>query len=199
MKKILILLFLINSTLFSQIEAGGGMGLSFFSAPDFKNYVNSLSGSQFVNSFNTSADFFVELGYNINEKYQLAVEYDFNIYSVNTVVAEIELDHHKPTLIGYYYFAGNGYKLKLGGGIGLRYSIARERIISYGSKENYSTSGFGFLLKAQGDTKLSGNLYALISGDIRYDLPGEINTLNGGVYNINSFSVGVKLGVVYYF
>ncbi len=200
MKKIIIVsYFIINSTLFSQIEVGGGMGLSFFTAPDFENYVNALSGSQFVNSFNTSADFFVEVGYNVNEKYQIALEYDFNIYSINTIVVDIELDHHKPTLIGYYYLAGEGYKLKFGGGIGFRYSNAQERINSYGSKENYSTSGIGFLLKLQGDTRLSGNLYALIAGDIRYDIPGEINTLNGGVFNLNSFSVGLKLGTVYYF
>lgn len=200
MKKIIVtFILIINTTMYSQIEIGGGMGLSFFTSPDFEIYVNSLAGSQFVNSFNTSADFFVEVGYNLNDKYQIAFEYNFNIYSVNTVIADIELDNHKPTLIGYYYLAGEGYKLKFGGGLGFRYSYVRERINSYGSKESYSTNGLGFLLKVQGDTKLSGNLYALISGDIRYDIPGEINTLNGAVYNINSFSVGLKLGTVYYF
>ena len=196
---IIALIFITTPSVYSQIDLSAGMGLSFFTAPDFENYANSISNIEVVNSFNTSADFFMEIGYNLNSKYQIALEYNFNIYSVNSPIIDIELGHHKPSLIGYYALVGNGYKLKLGGGIGLRISKSEERIFAYGSTENYSTTGFGFLLKAQGDTKLSGNLYALIAGEIRYDFPGEINTLNGGVYDLNSFSIGLKLGSVYYF
>ena len=70
------------STVYSQYDVSAGMGLNFFSAPDLRDYINSsFASAEEMPSFNTSADFFVELGYNLNEDYQLSIEYNFNIYS----------------------------------------------------------------------------------------------------------------------
>ena len=50
------------------------MGLNFFSAPDLKDYINSnFATTDEMQSFNTSADFFGEIGYNINENYQMVL------------------------------------------------------------------------------------------------------------------------------
>lgn len=205
-KKIFSMLLFFSSLTFAQIDISTGMGLNFFSAPDLRDYINSnFVSSDELGSFNTSADFFGEIGYNIVQNdqkryYQIAVEYTFNIYSFNSNfvsgIYDLQVNQHKPSLIGYYVFAGEGYKLKLGGGIGLRMAQIDEKL--YGTTENYSTNGFGFLAKAQGDTKLGSDFYALIAGEIRYDIPGEIETLNKGKFNLNAFGVVLKLGISYH-
>lgn len=191
---------------FAQFDISAGMGLNFFSAPDLRDYINSnFVSSTEIGSFNTSADFFGEVGYNFNEVnktryYQISLHYSFNIYSFNSSfvsgIYDIQLNQHKPSLMGYYVFAGEGYKFKLGAGVGLRTALIDEEL--YGTTESYSSSGVGFLLKAQGDTKLGGDFYALIAGEVKYDLPGEINTLTGGKFNINAFGIVLNLGISYY-
>lgn len=195
MKKIVFSISLfISSFSFAQFDISAGMGISLFSAPEFENYIDGTSFSDAVGSFNTSADFFGEIGYNLNEKYQIAFEYNFNIYSVNSTILDVELDQHKPSIIGYYMIQGQGYKFKFGGGFGIRSSNYHEKINSYGYTETFTTTGFGFLGKAQGDTMLGDNFYAVIAGDIRYDVPGKIKDR----FTLSTFSVGLKLGVAYY-
>jgi hypothetical protein len=203
LKKYFILInIVINSAIFGQFDLGAGMGLNFFSAPDLKDYINSnFSSSNEMGSFNTSADFFIEFGYGLNENYQLGFEYTFNIYSFNSTFAsgtyDLQLNQHKPSILGYYLIKGVGYKFKVGGGVGLRIAQVDEEL--YGTTVEYTTSGFGVMVKAQGDTKLGGNFYALIAGELRYDLPGDIETLSGGKFNVNSLGIALKLGTVYYF
>ncbi len=205
MKKYLILFcIVINSALFAQFDLGAGMGLNFFSSPDLRDYINSTLSSEEMSSFNTSADFFIELGYNISEKYQISAEYTFNIYSVNANtgigIYDLQINQHKPSILAYYIISGIGYKFKLGGGAGYRIGLTDEK--QQGTTQVFETTanGFGFLLKAQGDTKLSGNFYALIAGEIRYDIYDDIETFTPGVtYNISSFGFALKLGTVYYF
>jgi hypothetical protein len=43
----------------------------------------------------------------------------------------------------------------------------------YSITTNYTAMGAGFVLKAEGNTLLSDNLYALIGVDLRYDLPAN--------------------------
>lgn len=203
MKNYLIIFALfISSTAFAQFDLGIGMGLSFFNAQDLQDYINyEISSSEEMKSFNTSADFFVELGYNLNENYQLSAEFTYNLYSFNSNdingIYDFQLTQLKPSIIGYYLITGKGYKVKLGGGIGFRSAQVEEKT-SVG-KVDYSTSGFGVLAKVQGDTKLGENIYALIAGELRYDMPGEINTLIGETVNLNTVGVALKLGAVYYF
>ena len=203
MKKfILTILFCSPSFLLAQYDVSAGMGLHFFSSPDLRDYVNSnFSTSDELSSFNTSADFFAEIDYNLANVYQIGIEFTYNIFSFNSNLFgggyDLQLAQYKPSILAYYVINGDNYKFKVGGGVGARIASVDEKL--YGSTENYSTTGFGILFKAQGDTKLGGNFYALISGEARYELPGEINTLTGGTFNLNSFGVGLKLGTVYYF
>jgi len=197
-----IISFLIFSNTFAQLDLSAGMGLAFFNSDDLEFYLNSLpfaEATNKLNTFNSSADFFLEFGYEVGEKYQLGVEYNFNIYSFNTSSGyyDLSINRHKPSLIGYYIIKGVGYKVKFGVGTGIRLLQTDEKLL--GETNTYSTSGIGFVLKVQGDTKLSGNLYALIAGELRYDLPGEIKTLVGETIGFNSIGVGLKLGTVYYF
>ncbi len=203
MKKYLFVFLLFSfGNVFAQFDLGAGMGLAFFSSADLRDYINGnfANPTNELQTFNSSADFFVELGYNVNENYQLAIEYNFNIFSFNSPLGQgiynLSVDRHKPTIIAYYIIPGVGYKFKFGGGLGIRFLQVEETI--YGPV-NYSTTGIGALLKIQGDTKLSNKLFALIAGELRYDLPGSVKTFTGATIGFNSISVGLKLGVTYHF
>jgi hypothetical protein len=214
-KRILVTLTLLFSfEVYAQFEVSGGMGISFLNSPSFRDYLNVSyipSGEQ-LSSFNSAVEFFGEVDYSISQDFQLGIEYAYQIYSfsINSSKAgfyEVSYQHHKPTLVAYYVIPGEGYKFKFGGGIGFRYLTLDEQVSNSPQPVNYTTSGLGFLLKIQGHTKLSGNLYANIGADMRYDMPGEPessgkkifdNSINENV-NLNSLSFGVKLGVSYFF
>jgi hypothetical protein len=202
-KNIFSILLFLSSISFAQIDITAGMGLNFFSAPDLKDYINSYSTAvDEMQSFNTSADFFGEIGYDINQNYQIALEYTFNIYSFNSTgingIYDFEVDQHKPSLIGYYVLPGMGYKLKFGFGVGLRNANIKEKFSGLTKTADYSTSGFGVIAKAQGDTRLSGDFYAVIVGELRYDMPGEIEAFNKAKFNVNTLGVILKLGISYH-
>ena len=136
-KNIFSMLLFFSSLTFAQIDITAGMGLNFFNAPDLKDYINSYSTAvDEMQSFNTSADFFGEIGYDINQNYQIAIEYTFNIYSFNSTgingIYDLEVDQHKPSLIGYYVLPGNGYKVKIGLGVGIRknFQDSQKRLIT---------------------------------------------------------------------
>jgi hypothetical protein len=58
----------------------------------------------------------------------------------------------------------------------------------------------GFLLKADGNTLLSGSLYANIGADLRYDINGKYtNAGTGREIKLDAFSVGIRLGITYIF
>ena len=137
----------------------------------------------------------------VNDNWDLGVEYAVNIFSYNTPIFgtgiyEISYNQHMPSALIYYVVKGEGYKIKLGGGAGYRYISLSEKIIETVS---YSSSGFGMLLRAQGLTLLSGNLYAYIGGDMRLDFPAEIVREQTDNIKLNSLAFGVKLGVSYLF
>ncbi|NMB81979.1 MAG: hypothetical protein GYA14_09190, partial [Ignavibacteria bacterium] len=109
----------------------------------------------------------------------------------------------RPSLLGYYVIAGQGYKFKFGGGLGLRLASLNEEIIT---KTNYKANGFGLLVKAEANTLLSDNLYVLMGLDLRYDVTGDLesgsgkkitNLVNNENVNLNSISVGIKIGINY--
>ncbi len=201
-KYILLFLFTGFVNIFAQFDLDAGMGLAYFSNPDLVDYLNGgfANNTNSLKTFNSSADFFLELGFNLKENYQIAAEYNFNIFSFNSPLNfsnyNLSVYRHKPSIIAYYILPGNGFKFKFGAGAGLRFLQAEESI--YGPVQ-YSSTGIGFLLKTQGNTKLSNKFYAIIASELRYDLPGEIHTKEKQLINFNSLSVGLKLGISYQF
>ncbi|MEW6196217.1 MAG: hypothetical protein AB1521_13790 [Bacteroidota bacterium] len=211
MRKYIICFFLIPMfAIDAQWDFSVSMGLDFKSTSSFRDYINSgfAPANDKLSTFSSSVNFNAEAGYQFTETFQLALEYSLSIDSYNTSVApggvyEISYNSHRPSLIGYYVVKGDGYKFKFGGGIGPRFISLEEKIIL---STDYTTNGFGVLLKADGNTLLGGDFYALIGFDIRYDMPGELksddgtyiqNYGNGERVNLNALSFGIKLGIAY--
>ena len=209
-KTVLAFLIIISiSSIKAQVDIVGGMGISFVASPSLNDYLNyNISSSEELGTFNSTVEFYGEVDYTISPKFQIGFEYVYALYGYSTSLIglnyELDYDHHKPSVLGYYVISGEGYKFKFGGGVGMRIINLSEKKIITGE---YSSTGFGILGRVQGHTALGGNFYANIGSTIRYDAPGEPangeiklhDTLTNEDVNINSFSVSVNIGFSYFF
>lgn len=212
MKKNFLLFFillLVFKPMQAQIDVAGGMGISFVYSPSLNDYIEYNWSVEDVQPFVSTVEFYGEIDYSINEKYQLGFEYVYSLYDYSSFIYntnyKLDYSHHKPSLLAYYVISGEGYKFKFGGGLGLRILQLSESIATTeAGAQKYSTTGFGFFGKIQGHTKLSDSFYANIGSTIRYDAPGEPSddgdkSINNENININSFSLSVNIGISYFF
>jgi hypothetical protein len=212
MKKIsFILIFIgLSAVVYPQISLRAGMGINFISTPSLKDYLSYLTGTQ-QPSFNTAIDFSGEADFRAANNYELGMEmaYIYNSFNFSPNGGRYELSYSvvMPTITNYYVIDGQGYNFKFGGGLGLRFASITESKEFTSNSNNYNSIGFGILLRALGNTALSSNVYANITGDIRYDINGtpknngnaiENTTLASNV-NMNSLSFGLSLGITYIF
>ncbi|MFH1198257.1 MAG: hypothetical protein V1720_21315 [bacterium] len=194
----------------AQVDLSAGMGINFINTSSLTDYINMnfAPASDQLATFNTQVGFFGECDYSLSPNFQLGLEYVYSIYSFNTSYCgigtyDLSLNIHNPSALAYYVVNGEGYKFKFGGGAGLRLASLEEQLPATTQAVDYSSTGFGLLLKIVGNTRLGGNIYAYIAGDARYDFVGEPesdgkkltnNSLDENV-NANSLSVGIKLGI----
>ncbi len=211
--KYIMTVFLIGLILpncFAQNELRAGMGISFGSNPSLKDYINQIAGYDELGSFSSSVIFSGEYDYAVSQTYDLGLEVGYLLNSVTfSTFGTYDFSYHiiMPTVTSYYVIRGEGYNFKFGGGIGPRLVSADESLPATPSATNYTSTGFGFLLRVAGNTRLSDNFYAYISGDLRYDLNGEpkngdkylINNATHEKVNLDTFSAGVSLGVTFTF
>ena len=215
MKKIfwIFTVLLISNLTFSQTELKATMGINLISIPSAQDYINQNYAPQDdqLSTFNTAVIFSGEVGYFLNEKFEMSIEFPYQIYTYTTTIAgagqyNLSFDSFLPSVMAYYVISGNGYNFKFGGGVGPRFVNVTEEKKWQGTKVDFSSIGFGGLLRIEANTALSENLFANIGGDLRYDINGEPENDSGHtLYNIvenenvsfNSFSLGVKLGISY--
>jgi hypothetical protein len=198
---------------YSQYDFRAGMGINFVSTPSLTDYLNQnfAASNQQIGVFNSAIIFTAEGGYFLNDHYEISLELGYLInsynYSYSIGTYRLNYDIIMPTVINYYVIRGAGYSFKFGGGIGLRFLSADQQLPATPSAVNYSSTGFGFLLKAEGNTLLSGNFYANIGVDLGYDFNGKpkygstyiVNYINNENVNFNALSAGIHLGVSYIF
>ncbi len=206
----LIFCLTISSTSFSQYYARAGMEISYVSMPSLTDYLNQ-SFVQQLGTFNSAIVFSGEGGYLINNHYEAGLEIAYLINSYNFSsdlgIYKLSYDIIMPTIVNYYVIRGEGYDFKFGGGLGIRFVSANQQLPGTPSAITYSSTGFGLLLKADGNTLLSGNLYANIGIDLRYDFNGtpkntnnnSLDVNNNTNINFNALSAGLRLGVTYIF
>jgi len=206
------LLVLTVSTSYSQVRIRGGMGVDYISDPSLYNYLNqnfAAPGSQ-LSSFSSSVNFSLEGDYMVSDKYEIGLDVAYRIYSYtyDNGLGSYDLTYHNlmPTIVNYYVISGEGYQFKFGGGVGIRFPNAKETLPGSTSSQTYTGTGFGLLLRAAGNTQISSDLCANILIDIRYDFNGEpknngvnfYNRVDGSNVSLNSFSLGLGLGLTYY-
>ena len=214
MKKHLTTLFvmIISILSFAQTpnEVRGSMGIDFVSVPSLKDYIDQLPYEQLAD-FNSAIDFSGSYGRMLSESFQLQAEVSYLLYSFNSngLDGQYDLTYSliMPSILSYYVLNGTGYNFKFGGGVGIRFLNVEETLPGTGSSEKYSSTGYGFIIRAEGNTAISENVYAHIAADVRYDVNGEPESDGKKLYNVvyrenvnfNSLSFGIRLGISYQF
>ena len=209
MKKILFTIFTLVflTTAFAQKpnEVRGSMGIEFVSVPSLTDYLQANYTGQ-LNSFSSAVNFSGSYGRLISPTTQLEgeVSYLLNSYNSTLDLGTYDLTYSiiMPSVLYYYMLNGNGYYFKFGGGAGARFLSATEKLPADPNNYNYFAQGFGFILRAAGNTAISENFYAYISADFRYDNLKKINLggdVNNTSVNFSSLSLGVRLGISYQF
>lgn len=212
MKKIFLLLVIFFAAANAQVDLRAGMGIGIFSSPSLNDYLNMnyAPPGEKLGDFSTAVNFSVEAGYYLAPNFVLGMEAAYLINSYNFTISsgtyEFSYGILMPTITAYYVLGGEGYNFKFGGGVGARFTNAEEkRPVSVPTE--YTATGFGILLRADGNTLIGQNVFANIGGDIRYDLNGELesggnklrnNAIQENV-NLNAFSVGLRLGITFLF
>jgi len=210
MKKILIsfivIIAFVSSIAQTQNEVRGSMGIDFVSIPSLKEYIDQLPYEE-LTDFNAAVNFSGSYGRMISESYQLQAELGYLLYSFNSngIDGQYDLTYSlvMPSILNYYVLNGAGYNFKFGGGVGLRYLSIDESLPGTGSSDNYSSTGYGFILRTEGNTAIAENVYAHIAADVRYDIiseaePSALGNKIGDV-NFSSLSFGLRLGISYQF
>jgi hypothetical protein len=213
MKKVLAALLI--TTCFSVTNAQGElkavMGINFLSIPSMQDYINQnfAPPNEQLGTFASSIIFAGEGGMFLNKNFEMTVEVAYQIYSytTNSINGQYELAYNNlmPSVLAYYVLGGNGYNLKFGGGLGIRFPNVDESLPATGSTISYTSTGFGIIARAEGNTLLGGDIYANIGAELRYDINGEpenngktlFNAVQGENVNFNTFSLGVRLGITY--
>jgi hypothetical protein len=211
MRTFFFFLIISSSAAFGQVEINAAMGIDFINSPSLSDYIsqNYETEGDGPGSFFSAIDFSLEGGYYISGSYFISAEGAFllNSYTTSGILGQYELSYNiiMPSLMNYFVISGIGYNFKLGGGIGPRFVSADESLPGTGVTKNYRSTGFGIVLRAEGNTLLTGNIYANIAAQFRYDANGEpeynctplVNNVLMENVSFNSLSVGVSLGVTY--
>lgn len=210
MKAICFLFIGLSGFSFTQVELSASMGISFINSPSLYDYINqNYNSGEIIEGFNSAVIFSTEAGYNISESYQPAIEigYLINSYTIPDLNGQYELSYGNLmfSILNYYVISGEGYNFKFGGGGGLRFLNADEKRPATGITQTFSSTGYGLILRFEGNTLLGGNIYAKIGAQAGYDLNGEPDK-NGTHFinanenvDFNSLSAGISLGVSYIF
>ena len=211
-KKYFVVIFLLlSSTIFAQGELKGTMGINFLSIPSMQDYINQsfAPSDDQLSSFVSAVVFAGEGGLFLNQSFELTLEAAYQIYSyTNTQLSgkyELAYNNLMPSVLAYYVVSGEGYNFKFGGGFSVRFASVDESLPATGSTTNYSSTGFGGILRIDGNTLLGGSVYANIGAELRYDVNGEPENNGTSLYNhimeenvnFNTFSAGVRLGITY--
>ena len=210
MKKILIPSFIIIVSIFSFAqkpnEVRASMGIDFVSVPALKDYLELNKYTDRLSDFSSAVNFSGSYGRMVGENSQLEVEigYFLNSYNSSSGLGNYDLTYSllMPSVLYNYVVNGNGYNFKFGGGAGLRFLLITEKRPGF-LDDNYSSTGYGFILRAAGNTAIAQDVYAYIGADIRYDIlkeskPSTVGNTIGDV-NFNSLSFGIRLGISYQF
>lgn len=209
---VLAILFYLTSA-HAQYSLRASMGIEFANTPSLNDYINQTFpvGGSPLNDFNTAVNFSGEFGYSFTSIFQIGVElgYLLNSYNFSNELGKFELDYNfiSPSLLAYYVVAGNGYNFKFGGGAGIRFANVDLAFPGTNFTNTYKSTGFGLMVRTEGNTLLGGNFYANIGADLKYDIiptpkSGSTKLFNSIIredVNLNSVTFGLRLGISYIF
>jgi hypothetical protein len=204
-----------NDTTKRFFDITAGLGIAAQSAPLAANYINALAQptlDQRVDQFNSVAEFYIMPELQVSKEWSTAIEYSLLVksYSITSssgfLRTDISYEVHMPSVLVHYLIFGEGFRLKLGGGVGYHFVKFDQTFSTTGVGESLRSNGVGFKLDAIGNTKFDETFYGSIGIDLRWDFPG---TLSRGTEaapiarsgpdlpKMTFFNAGVKFGVTF--
>lgn len=190
----------------------GGLGINLTNSVDFTDYLNSLSSKRYDDFF-SNPEFFISVGYLIDVKYSICLDYTYIINSFNTNDYNLgsyqnHLTIHIPAIIINQTLMHDGVILKAG--VGVAYARANfEQTIMGSFTQNYRSDGFGFKFIFEANTPFGDNFFGYLGSDIKIFFVNDFKTVrsdklyfiyNGKTKNVDLdfFSASLKFGFVYY-
>ena len=192
-----------------------GLGIGAHSAPSIANYINLVSqpaADQRVDQFSSAVEFYAVPELQVSRQWSAGLEYSMLIksYSINDRSgysrSDMSYQVHMPSLLVHYLVFGEGFRLKLGGGVGYHFIAFDESFPTNGSGETLRSAGPGFKLDAVGNTKFDEVFYGSIGVDLRWDFLGTLkrsgtaSPVSGVIADLprmSFFNAGVKFGVTF--
>ena len=198
------------------IDFTAGMGIDMHSATSIVSYIN-LKGQprldEKVNEFSSAVEFYAVPELQVSRDWSVGIEYSLLIksYAIDDRSgfsrSEFSYQVHMPTLLVHRLLLGEGYRVKLGGGLGYHLASFTQSFPTIGSEETFSATGLAFKLDAIGNTKFDETFYGSIGVDLRWDFEGTLKRSPSGVApatngsvplpKMNFFSAGLKFGVTF--
>lgn len=189
---------------FIQITAG--LGVNAHTDPTILDYINALtypSPDQKLTGFTSASEFFITPEVQVSDAWSVGLEYSYLIKSYNSV-GQYQVDFsysvQMPTLLVHYLIPGDGYWLKVGGGIGGAFGTLTENYLQIGAGESSTASGPGFKIEAVGNTKFDEHFWGSIGVDLRWVYAGAFKgglSTSAPTPKLDFFSAGVKFGVTF--
>jgi hypothetical protein len=196
-----------------KLGIAAGIGVTAIRATDVVDYINNrFPSSPRLDDFASAAEFFCTAELQIDESWGLKAEYAYLIKSYAIAQGTLgNVDYfyaiHMPMVMAQRTYLHKGYSFKLGGGVGYLLAEFMEQVQGAAARD-FTSSGFGFKLEAEGNTSLGDPLYAYIVTDVRGSFMNGLKEDNGKTLPITTggqenvtmsfFSLGLKLGIIYY-
>jgi len=191
-----------------------GLGIGAHNAVAITDYINAIvqpPPDQRLDDFGSAIEFFVTPEMQVADQWSVALEYSLLVKShspgsIGAGGSEINYYIHMPTAIVHYLIPGEGYWLKLGGGIGYHYAVLDQRLFGSSQQTSFTASGGGLKIEAVGNTRFDESFYASIGVDLRWGFGGAFNNSSQGdasygptTARLEFFNIGLKLGVAFLF
>jgi len=229
MKKFLLLFLLISSAISfgqkvrqdsllimdSPFNVSAGMGLRVIYVKDVVSYLNNyipLHTDEFK-SVATAPDFYFNCEYRFYRQYGLKFDYGYTVKTYNLENTSDLLFHnisvtysiHSPSLVFNYILREPGYQLKFGAGLSFNYARLLQKTSASRGEDIYISNGLGFKLDAYGHSQLDSKFYMVFGLFIHTGLMSDLKNEEGKYLiehkkiNMSFISVGLNLGMAYYF
>jgi len=192
-----------------------GMGVGEQSAPALVNYISAVAQPRIderLDEFNTVVKFSIYPELQVADEWSVGLEYGLLLksYSLDDrsglLRTDISYQVHMPTLLVQYLVLGEGYRLKVGGGIGYHLARFTQSFPTYGTEESFHTGGLGVKVGAVGNTRFDETFYGSIGVDLQWDFLGAlkrgdgsdvVDKATGMIPRMNLFTVSLTFGVMF--
>lgn len=191
-----------------------GLGINAHFAHTVANYINLIAQprlDQRVDIIVSAPEFFASSDLQFSDEWSAGVEYSLFVksYSIEDrsgyARSEFSYQVHMPTILVHWLMFGEGYRVKVGGGVGYHFCSFRQQFQPYGNDETLKSAGPSFKLEVVGNTKFDETFYGSIGLDLRWDSLGTLGRREPGLSvdragelpAMSFFNAGIKFGVTF--